>query len=223
MISTLRNAALRLQLSGVDVQSLRIAGSCPGVVPIIASAANGAGIGTLTVSAGACLSWQAPGSTKPGKQCVAAGGTVMLEDGADASKWIRVTVYPTYLPSSGQWAINLFDVYNNVGPVDVTSAEATAGETVVTEYTLKNVGGFAISAVRLWLDATASGFADLSVSSDGTNYYSPISATDSHVLAWSSITPGASVNVWVKRVTGASAASNPSILNVLKFQWQSLT
>jgi len=218
-----RNNGLRLQLSGSDVGGLRIIGTMPGIVVTGAAARNGPGQGLLISSTGSQVAWQAPGSSIPGPAVnVSAGGAFLLEDGTDASCWLNILAYPAYLPGSAQAAIALVDSYNNVGPADVAAADALAGLVTTTEYTLHNSTAGIITSALMWIDNTASGYAELSISLDGTNFYTPYTSTDTHVLAWSSIAAGASVNVWVKRTIGASSASAPSILNMLQWQWNGL-
>jgi hypothetical protein len=219
-----RNDGLRLQLSGSDVGGLRIAGTLPGVVATAAAARNGTGIGLLTASPDSILSWQAPGSSASGVGVDGSGGgSIMLEDGMDPSSWLRVEVYPDYLPSAAQALVLFADSFNDIGPDDVGAADALAGLTTTTEYTLKNMDAVhAITDARLWLDSGASGFSSLSVSLDGTNFYEPTSASDANVLLWGTIAPSASVNIWVRRAISADAASNPSILNLLQWAWQAM-
>lgn len=221
MIPTTRNSGLRLQLSGADVGGLRFLGELPGLVVLAVAARNGTGSGRL-IASDLGVAWQAPGSTTPGPPCaIPADGNYLLEDGADPSCWINVAAHVAFLATSGEAQIGLADRYNNLGPSDVAATDAAAGLVTTTEYTLKNVSIYPVINARLWIDATASGAAALTVSSDGTNFFDPTSSTDTHVLAWASIAAGASVNVWVKRTIAAASASNPKILNLLQFQWQS--
>lgn len=211
-----RGEGLRLQLSGVDVVSMRVAGALDGTIVLAAAARNAPGAGTLSATA-AGLTWQAPGSATPGPAVpIVSDGGYLLEDGEDASKWIRLQVYTAYLPASGAATIELGDRYNELGPADVIASDALAGLVTTTEYTLLNVSGNTITAVVLWIDPSASG---LQVSSDGTNFFTPTTPTDTHSLKWATIAAGASVNVWVKRTIGAASASNPGILNVLQWAW----
>lgn len=220
----MRHAGLQLYLSGSAVGSLRIAGTMPGVIVTAAAARNGPGTGLLTLAAGNLLCWTAPSSSAAGvEHNVAAGGSFLLEDGTDPSDWIAVQVYPAYLPASAaQAAVELRDSYNNVGPADVAAADAAAGLVTITEYALTNLTSNAVRSIALWLDASAAGEPLLAVSPDGTNYYQPTSSTDPNVLTWPSIAAGGSANVWVRRTIPASSASNPSVLNLLQWQWAGL-
>lgn len=220
-----RNAGLALQVYSTSaiVPGLRIVGTLTGVVIQGAACRNGPGTGILTLSPQGTLSWQAPGSGAAGTpQPVLAGGAYMVEDGDDPSQWVAVEVYPTYL-TTGQAQISFEDAYAT-GPTeaDVTAANASAGYVLTVEYTLVNVTANALTAVKLWLDPTASGFAGLTVSQDGTNYYQPIGPADSHALSWAAVAPGAALNLWVKRTTAAAAASNPGLLNVLQWGWMGI-
>jgi hypothetical protein len=216
-----RNDGLRLQLSGVDVNFMRVdsASLLPGVVILAAAARNGPGQGLLIASP-AGLTWQAPGSSTPGPiVSVPADGVYMLEDGSDPSQWIRVQCYAAYLPDSGGATIDIGDSYNALGPDDVSAANASAGITETVEFTLKNLTANTIATVKLWLDPAT---ANITVSSDGTNYYDPTSPSDAHVLTWASIAAGASVNLWIKRIIPSSTSYSPSISNLLQWQWNGL-
>lgn len=213
-----RGDGLRLQLSGVDVSSLKCSGTLAGCIVLGVGAANGVGAGTLSATA-AALSWQAPGDGSPGPVVPINGDGQYLLESSTPGAWISLQVYAAYLPTSGGATITLSDQYNAVGPSDVSAAQATSGQTLTTTYTLKNYSGNTIQNVTLWLDSTVSGFAELSVSGDNVNFYTPTSSGDVHALAWSSIAAGASVTFYVKRVTAASASSNPGILNALDWAW----
>ena len=226
MIPGTRNDGLRLQLSGSDVGGLRIIGTMPGCVVNAAAARNGPGQGLLISSPGSGLAWQAPGSTTPGAVVgtsgLTSGTAVMLEDGEDPSMWISLLVYPAYLPGTGQAAIAFEDLYNDVGPADVAAADALAGVITTTEYTLLNSSGAIITGALMWLDDTASGFAELAISQDGVNFYQPTSATDPNVLSWATIAAGATASVWVQRTISATSASSPGLLNILRWRWNGL-
>jgi hypothetical protein len=228
MMPNTRHDGVRLQLAGVDVVSLREAGAVPGVVVLSASARNGPGTGLLTLNFGS-LTWQSPGSSTPGlAQGVSSGpdGSIYLvEDGVDLSKFVRVQVYPAYLPDIASALISLADLYNamgTTGPGDVAASDASAGLVTITQYTLFNATNNPVKTINLWLDNTASGFGQLTVSNDGTNYFAPTSQGDPNVLAWGSIAAGGNVSVWVKRTVPAASASNPKILDVLQWAWTAI-
>lgn len=211
-----RNDGLRLQLSASDQYFMRMTGNLAGVTFLAASARNGPGIGYLTATFGG-LSWTSPGSSMPGPVTLIPGdGTYMLEDGADPSMWIRVQVYASYLPLSGQTAVHLYDTYDSFGPDDVSAANALAGITETVAFTLKNVSPGSAFNVKAWLDPAT---ANVTISSDNVNFYDPVSSTDANVLTWASIAAGASANLWLRRIIGASASSNAGILNLMQFSW----
>lgn len=225
MLPATRGDGLRLQLAGTDVNSVAavvLAAGLAGLVVLAAAAKNGAGIGQVTLVPALSpnpnmLRWQAPGSVTPGAaQPVTIDGDYLLEDGADRGKWIRVRVYVARLPASGVAIVQVTDRYNELGLGDVAAADALTGTVTTTQFTLKNVSPALITGVLLWIDASVAG---MSVSSDGTNFYTPTSSGDAHVLAWSSIAAGASVNLWVRRTIGSSAASNARVLHWLHYSW----
>jgi len=221
MIPATRNDGLRLQLSGADVTSLSALGTLPGVVVLAAAAANGPGLGTLIASA-AGLAWQPPSPPAlpmPGASQACPGDGTYLLEGADPAQWIRVQVYSAYLPASGSAQVALADLYGGVGIDDVSAANASAGLTETTQFSLTNVTPSLITGVTLWIDPVGSGAGTLSVSSDGTNFFQPHYQGDPNVLTWSSIASLASVSVWVRRTIGAAAVSNPRLLNLLRWAW----
>jgi hypothetical protein len=213
------NDSVRLQLSGSDVVSMRVAGALPGVVVLFASAQNGVGEGILSASAGG-LSWQAPFSEQPGATVpIPTDGVYMLEDNLNPSAWVRVQAYVDYLPTSGAATIEIGDSYSPAALVaggDVSATQAAAGQVVTTEYALTNVSAAGVTALTLWIDPFTTG---ITVSSDGTNFYDPTSQSDPNALVWATLAAGASVNVWVRRTIAADSAFNPQVLNVLDWAW----
>lgn len=213
-----RNDGLRLQLAASDVASLRAVGTLAGVVILAVAARNGPGQGILIASA-AGISWQAPHGLAGAPQPITADGSYLLEDGADPSRWIRIQAYAAYLPQSGNALVSLGDQYAGVGIDDVSAANATAGIIETTQFSIKNMTANAITGVTLWIDATGNGYGTVSISSDGANFFKPLSQGDPNVLTWASIAPAASANLWVKRTIGAGAASNAGLLNLLQYAW----
>lgn len=213
-----RSDGLRLQLAGSDVVSLRVVGGIAGVVVIAAAGRNGPGSGRLIASAGG-LCWQAPGSVVAGDAVpIPADGVYLLEDGTDASAWLRVQAYAASLAASGEARVYLADRYNEFGPDDVTAANAAAGIVETVQFTLANVTPAVITGAVLWLDPSAVS-AGLAISSDGVSFFTPTNQTDATALTWASINPASSVNVWVRRTLAAGKASNPQILNTMRLAW----
>lgn len=220
MIAATRNDALRLMNGSDEILSMRVWGAIPGVIVTAAAANNGTGIGTLR-GTGTSLAWTAPGSDIEGvAQVCAVDGEYILEDGEDATKWLRVQVYTTYLSNSASGKIVIENSFNVLGPSDISAAQATVGNVATVTYTLKNASNNYVYNVKLWLDPACA--AGITISSDGVNYYSPTTSGDAHVLAWSSVAPGASVSVYIKRTISAGASSNVGLLNILQYQWSSL-
>lgn len=203
--------------------SMRWAGTMPGVIVTAVSARNGIGTGTL-VATNAGLSWQAPGSTIPGTPAEISGdGNYMLEDGTDPSAFVRVAVYADYLPDSGGGTVAIGDSYGPAALLaggDLSAADAAGGMISITQYSMTNVTANAVINVKLWLDTSASGEADLLLSSDGMNYFAPLSSTDAHVISWPIIAAAASQTLWIKRTIAASSAANPKLLNEIQYSWQ---
>jgi len=211
--------ALRIQQSSADLLSMKTVGTLAGIVVLCAAARNGPGLGFLESTPDG-ITWTAPGSSTPGQpQDAWAGGTFLIEDGEDASKWLRVQTYAGYLPTSSAQQITILDAYNALGPTDVSAANASAGITETNQYQLKNVSANTITSVLLWIDAAV---IDISVSQDGTNYYTPTSNVDAHVMSWASIASGATVTLWVKRIIPSSSTFDPSILNLFQYQWNGI-
>lgn len=219
-----RGDGLHLQLAGGDAGFMRVVGTLVGVVVLAVGSRNGPGTGRLIAAPGQMLAWQAPGSTTPGQaQACTNDGVYLLEDGSDPSKYVRVQVYASYLPASGEAMIAMQDAYN--GLADVTAVQAAAGLTDITTFALKNVSNTTNGApmlatlVKMWLDQTAGYNPNLSISSDNVNFFTPTGPGDPNALAWASIAAGASVPVYLKRTIGAAAPANPIARNALQFQW----
>jgi len=215
-----RGDALRVFPLGVEMKTMRAVGGIPGVAVLAAAGANGPGTGYIRAQGdGTFLSWKAPGSSTYGANvhCASDGGYV-LEDGEDASKWLRVSVYTSYLtPGHAEGRVYIADKWNTaVAYGDVTAAEASAGD--VTEYqcVLQNDSPCKIIQLKCWLDASVSG---LEISSDGVNYFTPDSEDHADVLEWASVAAGGSATLYVKRTIAADASSNPGVLNILHFSW----
>lgn len=206
---------------------MRIAGALAGVVVLCVGARNGPGTGTLISSIAGNgqtqLAWQAPGSATPGiPQPVYPDGTYLLEDGADSTKFVRVQVYGSYLPTAGAAPVFVADTYNALGPDDVSAANASAGIVETVEYALANVSPVTVLNAKLWIERSGTDTRGVTVSQDGVTFVNPGSETDPNVLTWASIAPGASVNVWMQRTIPASASSNPATFNQLQFGWTGL-
>lgn len=214
-----RNDGLRLKLGGNEFHFLGFVGALSGVVVLASAARNGVGSGRLLCSGG-MMQWQAPGSATPGAAVnVSAGGAFLVEDGEDASKWLRIHVYPAYLPLTGQARVLMQDRFNELGPDDVDASDALAGETETVEFTLHNVSGNAIVNAKLWIDPAGSGAPVLEVSDDGVTFVAPDSELHADVLVWPLIAVGESKSIWIRRTIGAATGSVAEALNLLQWAW----
>lgn len=204
--------ALRITVSGVEVQHLRVAGTVPGVVPLLAAGRNGPGQGRLrTSAAGDALAWRAPGSATWGAWCsVPADGDYLLLDGDDLDCWLRVEVHTAYLVGSAEAIVALADRWTNaVAQADVTAAEAAAGDVLEYALTLTNAGTQTLDVVA-WLDATT---AALELSADGVSWSAP--TDEASAVALGTLAPAATATLHLRRTIAAAADSDPDILNLI--------
>lgn len=203
--------AMRVTASGAQVDSLRWAGSIPGVVPLAIAGRNGPGYGRLrSTGDGTWLAWTAPGSATPGVPVYCGSdGTYLLEDGADRSKWIRVQVYASYLGNPTETRVALGDRWNNpIGHDDVTESEADAGDVETYTLTLTNDSAVLLSQIAAWLDDDVE---DLEISDDGSTWVSP--TTEATGLEFDDLAPGYSHTLHLRRTIAASSAADPDVLN----------
>jgi hypothetical protein len=207
---------LRFQRLAADVVSLRDVSGLSGVVVLACAARNGPGVGILTASPGAMISWQGPGGTAGDPQLCSPDGAYLLLDGADPSKWVRIQVYSSYLPATGQGRVFMADVYNNFGPSDSTAAESLMGQTITTTYGLNNVSPMQINNIKVWLDPATSG---LEISRNNVTFVTPTSESDPSALTQPSLNPTDQIPIYVRRTIAAASVSDPKILNVLQFAW----
>ena len=208
--------ALRIEVDSVEVHHLTMVGTVPGVVPLLAAARNGSGIGKLLCGdPGTLLSWRAPGSETFGDafDC-STDGTYVLCDGEDPDKWIRVSVRDEYAVAGSQADVLLADVYNNaIGGEDVTEEEAEAGCQTVWNLTLRNAGDEAISAVLVWCGAGCDPGTELSV--DGTQWSRPTTEAEGVYIA--QLDAGETAPLHVRRTIGAGETCDPKRLVHLDF------
>lgn len=219
LLAASRGDALRVRTSaGVEIPSLTAIGAIPGVVPLAAAGANGPGTGRLRSQGdGTLLQWRAPGSSTYGEAVtVAADGSYLLEDGEDTAAWLRVYVRTAFLVAGPAEAeVLLGDLYNALGPDDVTAAEATAGLVEVTQFQLYNAGAHRIDSLAVWLGASVVG---LEISTDGVAWSAP--TTEGAALAFGNVAPAAFATLHVRRTISAGAANNPKITDLIRFSWE---
>jgi len=206
--------ALRLSVASAEVRHLTAVGTVPGVVIAAVAARNGEGTGRLRCD-GDELQWQAPGSSTWGDvQFVDAvnDAEYLLEDGEDRNKWIRVDVYPDYLPDgAAEVGVTLTDVRENgISNDDVTASEAAAGDVTTHTVTVENVGTVTLSQIQVWL---ASGVTGLEISDDGSTWVSP--ASEASALALPDLAAGDTDTLHLRRTISASADSDAGVVNHL--------
>ena len=203
--------ALRIESAAAEVAHLDVLGTIPGVVPIAVAARCGVGTARIRSTA-AGIAFKAPGSAAWGPAvAIAADGSYLLEDGDDRDKWLRVTVYTTYLLTPREARVLLADRVNNpIGSDNVSAAEAAAGDVETVELAVANDGSVILSQVLAWLDPAAAG---LELSPDGAAWSAP--TTEATALALADVSPGGSVALHLRRTIAAAAPSDPDVLNHL--------
>jgi hypothetical protein len=113
--------------------------------------ANGTGAGTLTASGTSELKWTAPSGSIGAGVAIANGETKILEDAGDTDKYIRVT-RTTATNLTGSATITLANELNDVVGFDnVSSAEASAGDTEYRCLMLVNENSVKIEALKAFL------------------------------------------------------------------------
>ena len=202
---------LHIEADSAEVQHLTAVGTIGGVVPLLAAARNGPGIGLLQSSGdGTFLSWRAPQSDTFGEpvEC-SPDGTFVLADGDDPDKWLRIEVHGAYLVTGSQTEVFLTDRYNNdLGQADLSAAEAAAGDVLDYALTLRNTHTETLSDIRVWTAAAAD--ARTEVSWDGVTYAAPHTEETGILLA--SLAAAATATLYVRRTVPAGQSSDPKQL-----------
>lgn len=215
-----RSDAIRVLYSGSELQALSVAGAVPGVTPLAAGGANGPGVGTLRQNADATLQWKAPGSSIYGAAVTIPGdGSYVLEDGTDAGAYLRVQVSVAFQAGAAAGAeVRLQDRFNELGPDDVTSGEASAGDVSSWSVTLENQSGCGLEGLTVYIDPAVSG---LEVSDDNATWVSPTTLGGALSLA-ATLAAGGTVTLYLRRTIVAGASSDPDVLNHLHINWTGL-
>lgn len=215
-----RGDRIAVKASGVEVLQLGVAGTIPGVAPLAAGGANGPGTGQLRQLANGRLQWKAPGSsTFGGEIFVGLGGHFLLEDGDDAADWLRVSVTTAFVVAGAADAkVFTQDRFNEVGPDDVTAAEALAGDVSTSTLTLENTSGANVVDLVVWLDPSTVG---LEISDDGVSFVTPTTKGTALAMA-TPLAPGATDTLHIRRTIGAGASSDPDVLNLLPMSWEGI-
>lgn len=213
--ATERGDAIRIEYSGTAIQHLAAIGTVPGAAVLAVAGRCGPGLGRLRYrSSGTLWSWQAPGGSFGKEYTITADGDYLLEDGTDEDAWIRIRVATTYVLSEQEADVFLGEVFNTLGPDDVTASEASAGDVVSTTYALANDSVNRIDGLVVWLDASTTG---LEISDDNLTWVSP--TTEGAGLSLGSVSAAASVALYTRRTIGAGASSDTDVLNLLQLSW----
>lgn len=148
------NAALGNYRSSTEVVSLSATApvNITGVTVDYVSGKNGEGSGTLTfTSSGQTLQWTPPGGSIGTAVSIGSDGSYLIEGASDACKSLRVTVVAASLPGSNQTdSITLAREYNKQFD-NVSSSEATAGDTEYRALMIRNVNAAAISDLAVYI------------------------------------------------------------------------
>ncbi len=212
-----RSDAIRVLDGATEVQVLSVAGAVPGVTPLAAGGANGVGVGTMRQNPSGTLQWKAPGSSNYGPALtVPVDGSYVLEDGDDASAYIRVQVAVSFQGAAAAEAeVRTQDRFNELGPDDVTAGEASAGDVSSWSVTLENQGAANVRDLLVWLDAAVAG---LEISDDNATWVSPTSEGAALAMA-ADLAPGATDTLYLRRTISAGATSDPDVLHHLHLSW----
>ena len=202
--------ALRIMVSGVELRSLRLVGTLPGLVPLAVAGLNGPGTGRLrSTGDGLTVQYRAPGSSTYGQAVtIAADGAYLLEDGENRSKWLRVQAYTSHMIGPSEAEVRLLDRWE-IGPAgdDVTASEAAAGDVATWSATIQNDSTDTVYGITAWLDSSTSG---LEISDDGVTWVNPTSQAaglDLGDLAAAGTTP-----LYFRRTISAGAPPDSDIL-----------
>lgn len=219
LVAGTRGDALRVLFVGDDVQSLAVVGTIRGLIPLAAAGACGEGSARVRSlgSPPTRFSFRAPGSSTWGEAIVAeVSGDYLLEDGSDRSKWLRARVRTDWLASQPEEApVFLRDRFNELGPDDVTAAEAASGSVEVLALELANVSTNRLDLLKSWIAPATS---NIEVSPDGISWSAP--TTEGTALALGSLDYGATLSFYVRRTITIGAASAAKLLNQLRFSWR---
>lgn len=213
--------SLRWRVAGVPIAAINHLGTLPGVSVVAAAGLNGRGRGRLRIAAGS-LFWRAPASSQYGAPAgvsgLADGDELLLTDGADPSKWIRVAVYPAFLSPTAETGIFLDDLFGNgVGPPDVTAADALAGSVPTWELELENVAASPVTAIRAYL---APGIAGVELSADASAWSAP--ATDAAGVGLGALNPGDVATLYARTTIDAMTPADPRVLAAVRASFDAI-
>jgi len=209
-------ASIRWEVASNEAHSLSHIGMVPGVQILAVSAMNGVGLARMqskrsTDEASFVLTYRAPGSASFGPGVtVTADAEVLLLDGENVGKFLRVQVHFDYLmggPADAAIAMDREFVVNGSAFANVTAAQAAAGDQNTGPYTLRNVSSDLASSITAWMDASSY----LEISEDGIAWTSA-AVNEGTAISLGSLAAGASRFFHVRRTIPASEPYDPSIL-----------
>jgi len=152
--------------------SQSVASPIANITIAFAAGENGTGAGSLTASGVDELKWTPPGGSQGAGVTIANGETKIVEGGTTVSKYLRVTRTSTD-DLTGTATVTLAESINNlIGYDDVSSAEASAGDTEYRCMCFKNESANDVTVLKVWLQtigtARVSAAAQLGASGAGT-------------------------------------------------------
>lgn len=205
---------IQVYRSSEIVQSLRIAETLRGVLPIRAAGWCETGTGRLRTNAtGTHIEWRAPGDSAYGAAvAISADGQYLLRSD-DADKWLLIQVWREWvLTNHAEANVYLADWHNGIID-DIDAATASAGGTVTDTLRLVNDSPSIADDVVVWLDNDDY----LEISADEITWVAPTSEATG--LAMGDIAGLGDVDLFVRRVIGASTDAEPKILDIVKLTY----
>ena len=199
------------------------------------SDANGIGTGTLTAVTTGSLAWTAPGGTQGTAVAIANGATVILLDGTDSEKFIRVT-RTSASDLVGTAAVTLTESYNTaIAGDNITTTENTAGHTSYRCVLFKNGSAAEVTNLKVWISEDAasrfsvgaetpvdSWVTDISGAGDtfapgGVSFSQP--TVVGSALNLGTVAAGGMVALWIRRVVAAASAADPRVPVEISYQF----
>lgn len=201
-------SAVAWKLAGVELLPFRTLGALAGCRVVGVAGANGPGNGTLATDGNGYLRWTAPGSLVDGDAVYAgAGGTVLLYDGDDPDKWIRLTVTAARLPAGPATAIVSLRAGLNVGCNDANVAwDASFPVVTSVQLTLANQTPKALTTCKAWIDPDCD---SLEISWDGVNWYSHTSESAAGPMGSQTIAASGTRTLYTRRTIGGGETPEP--------------
>lgn len=196
------------------VQSLRIAETLRGVLPIRAAGWCENGTGRLRTNAtGSHIQWRAPNDTEYGTEVAIPSDGQYLLRSDDADKWLLIQVWRSWvLTNHAEANVYLADWHNGMLD-DVDAATASTGDTVTETLRVVNDSPAIAQGVAAWLDNDDY----VEISADEVTWVAP--TAEGAALELGDIAGLGEANLFVRRVISASMNADPSILDVIKLTY----